>query len=83
MYIIPEEGYLLVKLYEEKEEKKSILIVPNEKKSTLLEVVKSSGKFPIGSILIPHPHKPKFPVGDKEVEVWLIHEDDIIGRLEV
>jgi hypothetical protein len=79
MYIIPEEDYLLVKLYEEKQEKEKILIIPNEKKQQFLEVVKGNGKFGVGAILIPHPHKPKFPVKD---DAWLIHQDDIIGRLE-
>lgn len=80
MYIRPQKDYLLVKLYEEKQEKKCILILPDDQKQKYLEVVVGTDKFDVGMVLIPHPHKPKFPVGDKDV--WLIHQDDIIGHLE-
>ncbi len=80
MYIIPEKGYLLVKTHIVEEEQKSILIMPSEKKEVRYEVLKGSEKFPIGTIVIPNPYKNKYQMSKEDA--FIIHEDDIIGRLE-
>jgi hypothetical protein len=80
MKITPKKGYILASNFELPKKNTGILIIENKSEFKGHMKVESDGLYSKGSIILPHPYKPKIPVDDN---LFLIDEDDILAIVEV
>jgi hypothetical protein len=78
MRLVPQAGYVHCKTHEIKQERKGLLIMPDERKEVYMEVI-AGGDFDAGTLLITNPYKSKIQVKDDE---YLIDVDDVVAYIE-